>query len=178
MDATTKTIPDPSTLTTEQLLREVDRVKELMVSELHGLEGRYDTQFGLIERQRVEQKTDTAVAVQAAFSAAKEAVKEQTIASDKAIDKSERAMTDQQKQMASTFTTAIEGVSEVLNDLKERVGRIETATVAVREDANFRLNERHTGAGVNANYVAAIAILVTIAIAVFTVAIATHGFTK
>jgi hypothetical protein len=82
-------------------------------------------QLTLVERQRVEQKEDTKAAVDAALIAQKEAVKEQTIASEKSIAKSEAATTKQLDQQAVTFRTAIDGVLVILNDLKERVGRLE-----------------------------------------------------
>ena len=139
-DDTTKPTPDPTVLTTEQLLREVDRVKELMTSELRGLAsvieerfGSVGTQFDLVERQRVEQKKDTKDAVDAALAAAKEAVKEQTTASGMSIAKSETATSEQLKQLNVTFTTAILGVNDKFDDLKERVGRIENIKVGGKE---------------------------------------------
>ena len=130
-----KPTPDPTILTTEQLLREVASSTKLLQAEIHGLRNNIDeqfksvqTQFMLIERQRVEQKADTEKAVQAALSAAKEAVKEQTAASDRSITKSETAMTEQLKQLNVTFTTAIGGVNDKHEDLKSRVDRGEGAT--------------------------------------------------
>lgn len=78
-----------------------------------------------MERQRVEQKKDTKDAVDAALAAAKEAVKEQTTASERAIAKSENSTAEQLKQLNTTFATAIGGVTANHDDLKERVGRIE-----------------------------------------------------
>jgi hypothetical protein len=85
-----------------------------------------DMQLALIERQRVEQKADTQKAVDAALAAQKEAVREQTTASDLAIGKSENAMTKQVDQQGVTFATAIQGTERVLQDLKDRVTRIES----------------------------------------------------
>jgi len=135
-----KPTPDPTVLTTEQLLREVDRVKELMQAEIKGLSDvsveKFDsveTQFTLVERQRVEQKKDTKDAVDAALAAAKEAVKEQTTASGLSITKSETATAEQLKQLTVTFTTAINGVTVSFNDLKTRVERIENLKQGGRE---------------------------------------------
>jgi hypothetical protein len=55
--------PDPTVLTTDQLIREIAHLKELM-----GLH------FELIEEQRVESKIDNAKALDAALLAAKESV--------------------------------------------------------------------------------------------------------
>lgn len=72
-------------------------------------------EFQSIEARRIEHKGDTKSAVDAAFSAAKEAVKEQAASSDKAILKSEGTVGGQIK--------AVEGT---VDDLKDRVGKLET----------------------------------------------------
>jgi hypothetical protein len=126
-------IPDPTVLTTEALHREIAAVRELVFERIArnaevAIEklGSVETQFELIERQRVEQKKDTKDAVDAALAAAKEAVKEQTTASERAIAKSEAATAEQLKQLSTTFTTAIYGTTTNHDDLKERVGKIES----------------------------------------------------
>lgn len=128
-----KPTPDPTILTTEQLLREVDRVKELTDSKIDGTVALFaerflsvDRQLGLVEQQRVEQKSDTKAAVDAALTAQKEAVKEQTTASERAIAKSEAATTKQLEQLSATFSTAIGGVTDSVQDLKDRITRIES----------------------------------------------------
>lgn len=83
-------------------------------------------QLGMMESQRVEQKADTQKAVDAALAAQKEAVKEQTAASERAIAKSEASTAEQLKQLSTTFSTSISGLTTNLNDLKERVSRIES----------------------------------------------------
>jgi hypothetical protein len=147
-----KPTPDPTVLTTEQLLREIDRLEKLMTASVGGLKDLINekiigvislldekfvsvgTQFQLIERQRVEQKKDTKDAVDAALAAAKEAVKEQTTASDRSITKSETATSEQLKQLSATFTTATSGISDVIGDLKERVGKIESMKLGAGEN--------------------------------------------
>jgi DNA repair exonuclease SbcCD ATPase subunit len=135
--------PDPTILTTEQLLREVDRVKELMTALVEGLREVTDERFRSVnqllvtlERQRtelkadlaatrIEQKADTKAAVDAALIAQKEAVKEQTSASERAIAKSEASNTKQTDQLQASFAAAITQVTTTFNDLKTRVERIE-----------------------------------------------------
>ena len=137
-------IPDPTVLTTEQLLREIRNSEKLTDAKIDGIElvrdekfratkANCDEQFksvgvqlSLVERQRVEQKADTKAAVDAALAAAKEAVKEQTTASGLSIAKSETATSEQLKQLTVTFTTAISGVTSTINDLKDRVVTIES----------------------------------------------------
>lgn len=136
--------PDPSILTTRQLMREIESVKDLIdlqqqarvrqqddhnkwadaqLASLHDLSSEkfkaLDIQLELIERQRVEQKSDTKAAVDAALIAQKEAVQEQTIASGLSIAKSEAATAKQLDQMSVTFSTAISGVQKTSSDQKD-----------------------------------------------------------
>jgi cobalamin biosynthesis Mg chelatase CobN len=124
--------PDPTILTTEQLMREIERVKELMMAKFEGQNQVFaerfssvGTRFELVEQQRKEQKEDTATAVQAALNAAKEAVKEQTTASEKSITKSETATSEQLKQLSTTFTTAQAASDGRIDDIKTRIERME-----------------------------------------------------
>ncbi len=133
MTTNERPLVDPTVLTTEQLLREIARLERLMETQISGLRDligekfiSVETQFALIERQRVEQKKDTKDAVDAALAAAKEAVKEQTTASDRSITKSETATSEQLKQLLATFTTATSGITDNISDVKERISRIET----------------------------------------------------
>ena len=136
-------VPDPTILTTEQLLREIASMEtqmnrrftsldELMIAKFAAVDlasqerfASIKLQFNLVEQQRLEQKQDTKIAVDAALSAQKEAVKEQTIASERAIAKSETATAKVIDQQNVTSATAIAGVVGAITDLKERVGRIE-----------------------------------------------------
>lgn len=128
----TRHVDDPSALTTAQLHREITILRELLDALFLGAEeinvqrfAAIEKELSLVERQRVEQKSDTKAAVDAALTAQKEAVKEQTTASDRAIAKSEMAMTKQLEQLQATFATAINGVTLLLNDAKERIVKIE-----------------------------------------------------
>lgn len=122
-------VPDPSVLTTEQLHEALDRVKELTEALLSRQEdicnekfASVDTQFQLIERQRVEQKTDTRTAVDAALAAAKEAV-----------GKSEVSTKEQLSAMRAETGAAINAVSEALAGLKERVVAMESVKQGSKE---------------------------------------------
>lgn len=144
-------VPDPTVLTTEALLREIKGLRELTESqiahrhELYQAEiialnrinaekfAKVDQQFELVERQRVEQKQDTKQAVDAALTAQKEAVKEQTIASGLAIAKSEAGTIKQLDQLADNFKTAFTGQTVSIDDLKDRVRRIEASRAGAQE---------------------------------------------
>jgi hypothetical protein len=121
----TRPVPDPTALTTKAVDTAVAVAKEFTIGEVTHLKELTDVQFGLIERQRKEQKEDTKAAVDAALAAAKEAVKEQTTASQLSTNKSETSFAEQLKQQNVTFSVAIEGVNREMRDLKTRVERIE-----------------------------------------------------
>jgi len=151
-DGGSRPVPDPTQLTTEALQREIKALKELietrLVSAAQLTEQKFRThdekfekveqEFELVERQRVEQKLDTKSAVDAALIAQKEAVKEQTTASATAIAKSEAGTSEQLKQLGVIQNTAIAGVTTILNDLKERVVKIEALKLGSREATEDR----------------------------------------
>lgn len=100
-----------------------------------------ETQLDLVERQRVEQKKDTKDAVDAALAAAKEAVKEQTTASQLSIGKSEASTKEQLNQLSATFVTAQEGQRQAIISLTTRVERMENArTNAAEQKTDTRSN--------------------------------------
>ncbi len=124
---------DPSELTTAQILREASILRELLEANATGanslVEQKFaavDRQFELVERMRVEQKKDTKDAVDAALTAQKEAVKEQTTAFGLATAKSEMAMTEQLKGLTTNYNARIDGLTNAHNDTKDRVSRIES----------------------------------------------------
>lgn len=121
-----KPVPDPTVLTTDQLLRTITSLRELVEQKIISLDRRVEERFAFVEALRVEQKADTRAAVDAALVSQKEAVGEQTLASEKSIAKSETATNKQLDQLGATFATAIAGVNVSLADLKERVGKIES----------------------------------------------------
>jgi hypothetical protein len=122
-------VPDPTELTTAALLREILALRELLESRI-GAEARLcrerfeglDRELVLIERQRVEQKQDSATAIAAALGAAKEAVGKSEMATTKSID-----------QLAQKVDAAIEGLRRESGDLKARVGAVEQQKVGRQE---------------------------------------------
>lgn len=89
----------------------IDGFKALYDSRLDNIKH----EFATVEHNRIEQKNDTKVAVDAALTSAKDLVKEQGSASKEAITKSETAA-----------TSALLAVQTTVNDLKDRLGRVET----------------------------------------------------
>lgn len=151
---------DPTKNVLDKVVDAVRRQDDLRLE----LEKRMDREFALVESRRVEQKTDTKVAVDAALNAAKEAVREQTTAADRSITKSETSASEQLKQQNTTFTTALEGIVRIQDDLKERIVKIES---------------RKEGSSDYVRTLIAVAALALTLISIFAfVAAATHGFTK
>lgn len=95
---------DPTALTTDALMREVEILNRAMDLRF----AFYDRLLEAADKQRLEQKLDTKAAVDAALAAAKEAVREQTISTEKAISKSE-----------TLFYTTLENIKLDVVDLKK-----------------------------------------------------------
>ncbi len=97
-------VPDPSSLTTEALHREIGTLRDLFTQEIKGLDAEFTCQinainkikeekfdrirehFDLIEQARLEQKADTKEKVDAALSAQKEAAAKSEQSFTKQID--------------------------------------------------------------------------------------------
>lgn len=143
----TRPDPDPTLLTTQQLLRELARAQEYNDAERRVILERIvrieevaqvraqsiDNQFAAIEAWRKEQKVDTKTAVDAALTAASTAVREQTAAGEKAIAKSEASASEQGKLQAATFTAELRGLNLVVTDVKDRVTKLEAMKSGAKE---------------------------------------------
>lgn len=136
---------DPSALTTAQILREAYILRELMEAKhegaMHVVEEKIQAilkHLELVNDMRVEQKKDMKDALDAALAAQKEAVFQQNTAFALATAKSEMSMSEQMKQINATFGTAIEGVTNTLNDTKDRVSRFES----MRQGGDGALNTK------------------------------------
>jgi hypothetical protein len=141
-------IPDPTTLTTAALLREVAALKEvvqladkriedllrteiaLVLSKLEKSDSVSSERFDRIDVQFIERDKRTeqlslasSTAIAAALQAAKEAVGEQNRSSALAIAKSENSTTEALRQLQTLFQTASKGTDDKINDLKGRLDR-------------------------------------------------------
>jgi hypothetical protein len=152
----TRPDPDPTVLTTAALLREISRMEQLFDAKLTALvkeiintdalidarlkviDARYGEQFRSIGGQFVERDTRVeqtakagAEALSAALQAAKEAVGEQTKSFVLSTAKAEAATTEQIKQQGVVIAATNLGFSTSINDMKDRITRIESATLAL-----------------------------------------------
>lgn len=125
-------VPDPTTLTTAALAREVKNLHEKMEDAIDGLaktlqtaiehrgelmDARLETvnlQFTLIENARLEQKSDTKQAVVDALAAQKEA-----------NAKSELVMTEATGQLRSSVAASTESDRRAAGDMKDRITVVE-----------------------------------------------------
>lgn len=133
-------VPDPTELTDRAIARLEKSLTMLIEGAVSNLDTRIngnraltDERFEAAEKLRIEQKKDTKDAVDAALSAAKEAVKEQTTASERSIDKSETATREALKQQQETFAKTTEGLSDKIDDLKQRIQTIESVKLGATE---------------------------------------------
>jgi hypothetical protein len=136
-----KPVPDPTELTTEALQREITALKEIVMREVshvvdlseekfRGVQGKFDAidyKFDDIAHRTAEQKVDTKDALDAALQAAKDAVSLQTAASDKAIAKSETAVTKQIDALGVLIDKSDERRGDEIADLKSRIVALETS---------------------------------------------------
>jgi hypothetical protein len=130
-------IPDPTLLTTQQLLREIDTVKDLLRAEVNSIAtanyvrfAEIAGRFGRVEDQRIEHKRDTQLNVDAALNAQKEAA-----------NKSEANTKEQITQQYATVTAELKAITEKITDLSGRVGTIEAVKIGGQEmKSNTRLD--------------------------------------
>ena len=144
--------PDPSVLTTAQLLRELDTLREFLSVSLGRVEDRISyveglsaEKFGGVQKQFTERDvrtdllaTGTKIAVDAALQAAKEAVGEQNKSSALAIAKSETSTTKQIDQLQTLIQTNNDAINDKINDLKARLDRGEGGKTGVAADRTER----------------------------------------
>jgi hypothetical protein len=204
-------VPDPTTLTTEALRREVaalqvlieqriNSLKELLDQKITSAETRIDdrhnaargeysviiqaaqdfcaNQFKSIEQQlarveqlRIEQKADMKAAVDAALTAQKEAVHEQSESFAIAVAKSEAATAKQIEQLSLTTSTARDELRRGIDDTKERISDVEksfrTSLAEVATVANAYSQQKQGGADLKSTIawvIAGVASLASIAI--------------
>lgn len=127
-------VPDPTLLTTEQLMREVGNLKEAYRSEITHVREVHASALAGISREldalaarTAEQKSDTGKALDAALLSARDAVQLQTEAFATATAKSETATTKQIDALGLLVDRLGGQLDEKINDLKSRTDRLEAA---------------------------------------------------
>jgi len=132
--------PDPTSLTTEALRREVATLRELMEARIEGHLRLTEQHFAALDKatllaradaEKVPQLIDVRLgALQALhaerFEAAKESVNEQHRSSTLAIAKSEAAINKQIDQISLGISTGIKSLDDKILDVKDRLSRTDS----------------------------------------------------
>jgi hypothetical protein len=157
-------VPDPTVLTTQQLVREIAAVREVTDIRLGAMDkaiilvqnavdrsptvaeiyAEFTEKFVSVQTQFAERDTrteqtskDSKVAVDAALSAAKEAVAEQNKSSALAIAKSETTMTKQIDSITTLIQTNQKAIDDKIADVKDRVTSIEGRSKGIGDGWGF-----------------------------------------
>lgn len=121
MDGTVESrpVPDPTTLTTDAIRREIVALRELLETKITALADSTDLRFGHAESTRLEQKADTKEMVSAALAAQKEA-----------SVKTETTVADQIKQLGANFDAVVKRLDDRIAAVETRVSKTEAAVGA------------------------------------------------
>lgn len=197
--ANSRPVPDPTLLTTEQLLREIANLRAIFEGQLDTLRERLggmdratellgfginrvpsavdtrvtaledvireqfrtvDQKFDDLQARTAEQKADTKAAVDAALQAAKEAVGQQTEASERSIAKSEAATTKQIDGVIARIDQSNVSTGESISDLKSRMDRMESGRLGVVQAVAERREETTFSRQGLGSFVGVVAVLV------------------
>jgi len=171
--------PDPTARTLETLHREITSVQEWAELQLKSAAAINAERFNserhvdeIREAHRLELKGDnqrtveTAMiaaekAVQAALAAAEKARDQQTIASQLATEKAEKAGKEQLQQQGETFSTAISGLNVGFSDVKSMLGELRVEKRTTQENST-----EHRA--VNSQTIAVVAVVASILSGAFT----------
>jgi hypothetical protein len=145
-------VPDPTVLTTQQLLREILGVREILEARLDGMDKAIELiqksvdksptvseiyskfkekfkgvqmQFKELDKLREQSSKDGKIAIDAALLAAKELVNQQNASNTTAIGKSEASTSEQIKAMGVNIQTLERSFGDKINDLKDRINTVQ-----------------------------------------------------
>lgn len=136
--AESRPVPDPTSLTTDALHREVDLLRGLIEARMGSEQVRLNEHLAMMERQRTELKNDNAAAVAAAFSASEHAIattantlKESSAATYVSLGQLQSRLNDLMPR--SEAETRTQALTLVIADLKDRVVRMESVKQGGKE---------------------------------------------
>ena len=103
--------------------------REFVLSQIQNVADVMDQRFSAVDGKFSESK----VAVDAAFAAAKEAVAEQNKGNDRAITKSETAVKEQLAALSTVTDAGLKGLEDKIGDVRERLTALENRTAGLKE---------------------------------------------
>jgi predicted nuclease with TOPRIM domain len=121
IDKATEVLNQTVTKVPTDLQKASDRITELASVKFESI----DKQLVALSERTVEQKADVKAAVDAALQAAKEAVGQQTEASERSITKSEVPTTKQIDSLGVLLVNNTSSIDDKMQDLKSRLDRLE-----------------------------------------------------
>jgi hypothetical protein len=154
IDRATEVLNEIVTRVPTDVQREVGRLQELSSHQFAALQDLTVARFGAVSQQFVERDARfeavaqrfaerdaraesearaNKTAIDAAFAAQKELVKQQGDSDQKAIDKAERATAETINKLTQLFATETRALSERLDDVKERLSAVEQQKAGGRE---------------------------------------------
>lgn len=156
-------VPDPTVLTTEASIRMEAMLRNLIASEIqheHELIEQMleeiKTILRMLDSRTAEQKKDTKDALDVALAAAKEAVANQSSASEKSFIKSETATIERIKAVETLLTASTTAANDKVDDLKSRIVAIEAVKLG---GAEAQANNRAGATEIRGNMAAIIGIV-------------------
>lgn len=134
-------IPDPTALTTQALERSIENLKELVFTKIAALEALVHDKINsvntlkeekfkelrerldMVERHRIEAKSDDAKALETAMTAQRELFLQKNVCNEEANAKSEASFTKQIEGIRHEGTIERDAISGRIDALKERIDR-------------------------------------------------------
>jgi len=165
-------VPDPTTLTTEQLRRELNGLREILEARLDSMDHENELMRQLIDERRDEiaqrfaerdirfneRDESRQSALRLALDSARELVNQRDEATTKASEKFEQSVRLQITQLEQLSSANRDVLDGRINDLKERIDRGEGSTAGVAQQrGELRLDR---GVGINS----AVAIIMSVSV--------------
>jgi hypothetical protein len=130
IDRATELLSDTVNRVPNETQKEVAHLRELQQERFASIE----LQFRERDTRAERESRDNRVAVDAAFAAQKEAAAKQDENNQKSIDKSEAATAEAIGKLGELVQTNVNGLSGKIDDLKDRVGKIESIKLGATEN--------------------------------------------
>lgn len=167
--AITKPDPDPTSLTTDNLLREVGHVREhaeglvrTLETELRAIRNMGEERFASIDNRfkerdirNTERTTAASAALAAALQSARDLGQQTNEANDRAVQKSEAAFTRQIELLGANIAGIGKGLDGKVEDVKASLNRLEGRVLQIE---SLKIGAAENRKGIDGNVTLAISI--------------------